>query len=217
MQFAKYGQGVSSWSMALVSELDGIIFDYGGVLVHHQTDGDHARMARIAGMAQELFSERYWAEREDYDQGLISNVDYWTAVASNGTGLLTEKQIEDLTDYDTTSWMHYDQPMWDWIKALKAGGKRVAMLSNMPFDLGQALRTQSDKLDVFDHVTLSYQLRSVKPEPAIYEECLEGLGTEPRRTLFLDDRIQNVQGAELLGIRAIQFTSREEVLLRVSQ
>lgn len=201
--------------MALVSEVDGIIFDYGGVLVENQTEDDHARMARIAGLSQEQFSERYWAEREDYDQGLISNVDYWTAVTSNGRDVISEKQIDDLTEYDTVSWMRYDQPMWNWIQELKAAGKRVAMLSNMPLELGQALRARSDRLEIFDHVTLSYEARSVKPQPAIYEECLEGLGTEPGRTLFLDDRISNVQGAELLGIRALQFTSRDEVLLKV--
>jgi FMN phosphatase YigB (HAD superfamily) len=41
------------------------------------------------------------------------------------------------------------------------------------------------------------------------------LDTAPEQTLFLDDRIENVQGAELLGIRAIQFTSRHDVLLRL--
>ena len=201
--------------MALVNEIDGIIFDYGGVLVHHQTDQDHARMAKLAGAPQEQFSERYWAEREVYDQGMISNVDYWTAVLSSAGAQFTEQKIDDLTEYDTISWMRYDQPMWDWIDELKRAGKRVAMLSNMPQDLGQALKTRSDKLDKFHHVTLSYEIRATKPGPEIYEECLGGLGTDPARTLFLDDRIQNVQGAELLGIRALHFTSREEVLSRI--
>ena len=202
--------------MALVSELDGIIFDYGGVLAHAQTDQDHARMAKLAGLTPEHFSERYWAERDDYDQGLITNADYWTAiVASNGSAVATEQQIEDLTEYDSMSWMRFDPPMWDWIAQLKSAGKRVAMLSNMPMDLGQALRTRSDKLDIFHHVTLSYELHVVKRSPEIYDEWLEGIGTAPGRTLFLDDRAENVQGAELLGIRAMQFTSRDETLLRI--
>jgi FMN phosphatase YigB (HAD superfamily) len=44
---------------------------------------------------------------------------------------------------------------------------------------------------------------------------MEGIGTAKERTLFLDDRIENIQGAETLGIRSIQFTSRDEVLLRI--
>jgi FMN phosphatase YigB (HAD superfamily) len=37
----------------------------------------------------------------------------------------------------------------------------------------------------------------------------------PGRTLFLDDRIENVRGAELLGISAMQFLDRDEVLQRL--
>lgn len=201
--------------MVPVNHADGFIFDYGGVLVHNQTEQDRRRMAKLAGMPLEEFSENYWSKREDYDRGIVSNVEYWTSVAATVDVTLSEKQIEDLTEYDTVSWMRYDQPMWDWIDELKRAGKRVAMLSNMPLDLGEALKHRSDKLDRFDHVTLSCELRSIKPEPEIYEECLAALDTVPARTVFLDDRIENVRGAELLGIRGVHFTSRDEILLQL--
>ncbi len=111
--------------------------------------------------------------------------------------------------------MRYDPAMWEWLDQLRAGGKKIAILSNMPLDLGEALKSRTRKLDSFDQVTLSYEVHSIKPEPAIYEHCLDGLGVTPEQTLFFDDRIANVQGAELLGIRSIQFTSRDEVFLRV--
>jgi putative hydrolase of the HAD superfamily len=109
--------------------------------------------------------------------------------------------------------MQFDSAMWEWVDQLRAAGKRVAMLSNMPRELGEALKSRTRKLAGFDHVTLSYELRAAKPEPATYEHCLEGLGTAPAQTLFLDDRIENVAAAELFGIRAIEFTSREDTLL----
>ncbi len=37
--------------MALVSSFDSIIFDYGGVLVSHQTEDDQATMAQSLGVA----------------------------------------------------------------------------------------------------------------------------------------------------------------------
>jgi putative hydrolase of the HAD superfamily len=54
----------------------------------------------------------------------------------------------------------------------------------------------------------------VKPEPEIYEHCLEGLGTAPGDTIFFDDRIANVRGAEMLGMHAVEFLSRDVVLQR---
>jgi len=89
------------------------------------------------------------------------------------------------------------------------------MLSNMPRDLGEALASQTDRLLVFDHVTVSYDIRSAKPEPTIYQHCLAGIGTAPERTIFLDDRIANVRGAESLGIHAIEFLNRDDVLSRL--
>jgi putative hydrolase of the HAD superfamily len=106
--------------------------------------------------------------------------------------------------------------MWDWVARLKAAGKKVAILSNMPMDLGVAIKARTDRFNHFDHVTLSYEVKSVKPEPAIYEECLAGIGTELRKTVFFDDRIANVQGAELLGLSAIQFLDRNAVLLKMT-
>jgi putative hydrolase of the HAD superfamily len=201
--------------MALVSSYNGFILDYGGVLVHHQTDADQAKLAETAGIPKELFTELYWSERIDYDKDTISGAEYWQAVAQRAGATLTGATIDQLIELDNRSWMQFDSVMWDWIDQLRGAGKRVALLSNMPRDLGETLKSRTQKLSKFDHVTLSYEIRAVKPDPAVYEYSLEGLGTPPEQTLFLDDRMGNVQGAELLGIRAIQFTSRDEVLLRL--
>lgn len=201
--------------MALANSYEGIIFDYGGVLVTQQTDADQALLAQTAGISNDVFTELYWSERLDYDKGLLSAFEYWQSIAQRAGTVLNQQAIVQLTELDSVSWMHFDSIMWDWINELRSADKRVAMLSNMPRDLGEALKSRTERLNNFDFVTLSYEVRSAKPEPAIYEHCLEGLGLEPGQTLFFDDKIANIQGAELLGIRAIQFTDRDDVLLRV--
>ena len=201
--------------MALVNSYKGLIFDYGGVLVHDQAEADRARMASVLGITLELFDQLYWSNRLAYDKAELSRTEYWQDIAQRAGTRVDERTIEELADLDCKSWMQFDPVMWDWIDELRAGGKRVAMLSNMPLDLGQALKTRTDRLAVFDNVTLSYEVGAAKPEPSIYEQCLDGLGTPPARTLFLDDRLPNVQGAEMLGIRALQFTARDEMLLRL--
>jgi putative hydrolase of the HAD superfamily len=201
--------------MARANSYDGYIFDYGGVLAHHQTDAEQARLAAIAEIPQERFSSLYWDTRLDYDKGSVTATEYWQNIGRGANKTLTDAVIEQIVDTDNRSWMHFDQAMWDWIGELRAAGKRVAMLSNMPRDLGEALASQTDRLRAFDHVTVSYDVRSAKPEPAIYEHCLAGIGTAPERTIFFDDRIANVQGAESLGIHAIEFLNRDDVLRRM--
>ena len=42
----------------------------------------------------------------------------------------------------------------------------------------------------------------VKPEPDIYQHVLSTLDVEPDQVLFLDDNLDNVEGARELGIAA---------------
>ena len=57
----------------------------------------------------------------------------------------------------------------------------------------------------FEHCAFSYALRSVKPEPECYLAVLAMLGASPADVVFLDDRPDNVAGAQALGIRSVQF------------
>jgi len=45
-----------------------------------------------------------------------------------------------------------------------------------------------------------------KPDPAIYRRALDILGSDPARTLFIDDRQENVDGAVGVGMKAIRFS-----------
>jgi putative hydrolase of the HAD superfamily len=200
--------------MERAEDFAGYVFDYGGVLVHHQSEVDQQRMAQIAGIPAEQFSELYWSNRIDYDKGLVSGPEYWASMGLSAGRTLTLEMVAELTEIDAVTWMNFDEPMWRWIEELRAAGKRVAMLSNMPSDLGETLKTRTKRLKYFDQVTLSYEVLSVKPEAEIYEHCLEGLGTPPGDTVFFDDRPANVRGAEMLGIRGVEFSNRDEVLQR---
>jgi putative hydrolase of the HAD superfamily len=202
--------------MALVDAFDGIIFDYGGVLAYHQTPQDQAGLARIAGVEERQFMELYWSDRPAYDKGSLTGIEYWQDIGTRAGATFTADTIRELTEFDTQAWMQFDEAMFDWVEQLRLGGKRVAVLSNMPRDLGEALQSRTSRFRNFDFVTLSYEVRAVKPDPAIYEQCLSGLGTTNSRTLFLDDRIENIHGAERVGIKGVQFTSRSEVLPKLN-
>ncbi len=170
--------------MAPVKDYDGYIFDYGGVLVHHQSEADQAQMALAAGIPLEQFQELYWGTRLDYDKGLVSGVEYWSDIGRRVGKVFTPAVIEQLTEIDSVGWMKFDEPMWQWMEELRRAGKRLAILSNMPADLGETIKARTDRMKRFDAVTLSYEVRSVKPESAIYEHCLEAIGTDPARTRF---------------------------------
>ena len=202
--------------MALVDRYAGVIFDYGGVLVAHQSAQDAALLAELAGLSPEVFHQVYWSDRLAYDKGLVSADEYWNDMARRAGTAFTAEQIQNLVDADVESWLNFDASMYTFAKALREQGKKVAVLSNMPLELGEALKSRTQGFEPFAHLTLSYEVHSVKPEPEIYEHCLAGIGLEPEQALFLDDRIENVRGAERLGIHALQFTSPAEMLPKLN-
>ncbi len=53
---------------------------------------------------------------------------------------------------------------------------------------------------------LSFQERCLKPEPGIYLAAAQRAGCRPEECLFFDDRPDNVEGAQRVGIRAHLFT-----------
>ncbi len=50
----------------------------------------------------------------------------------------------------------------------------------------------------------------MKPHAPIYGNAIRGLGIEPHKALFLDDRDANVQGARATGLNAEIFTTWEK-------
>ncbi len=62
-------------------------------------------------------------------------------------------------------------------------------------------------LHQFNHCVLSFQLNARKPEPAIYREAIRQAGCDAGEIFFTDDRPENVDGAQQVGIDAVQFQS----------
>ena len=71
------------------------------------------------------------------------------------------------------------------------------------------MRKLPDFLEHFDHVTFSYELRVVKPQAAIYQDAIQGLGVASGDALFLDDRPDNVEGARGVGMQAELYATWE--------
>jgi putative hydrolase of the HAD superfamily len=137
-------------------------------------------------------------------------------MARRGGTTFSAARIQELIEADNESWTKFDNEMYTFVESLRSAGKRVAILSNMPHELGETIKSTTLGFTPFHHVTLSYEVRSIKPEREIYEHCLAGLGVPADAALFLDDRPENIEGAKRLGIHGVQFTSREEVLPKLT-
>jgi putative hydrolase of the HAD superfamily len=75
----------------------------------------------------------------------------------------------------------------------------------------ESIKRSFDWIYDFDVLIWSYQHRMIKPQPEIYHLVLERLGTAPEETLFLDDKLENIEAAQNLGMRGLQFSTVEKL------
>ena len=192
--------------MKAANGIHGLILDYGEVLCHRPGPEKIARMTDALRLDTETFAARYEKERGPYDRGDVSSRDYWSTVSS-GSVELDWDLIDRLRQWDVEMWTDLDRDMTEWLGRVQASGLKTAVLSNMHPDMASHARRSFLWLQRLDHVTLSCEVRLIKPERAIYEQCLEGLALPPDEALFIDDREVNVLAAKEAGLRALRFES----------
>jgi putative hydrolase of the HAD superfamily len=56
---------------------------------------------------------------------------------------------------------------------------------------------------LFERMFLSHELGARKPEPAAYRAVLAYLQLPPGRVAMVDDRVENIEAAEELGMRGV--------------
>ncbi len=191
--------------------LRAVIFDYGMVLTGPPDPMAYAKLVRITGLPAEKLDALYWADRRAFDEGTLNGESYWQQLVREARLALSPAAISELIHWDTRLWMTLNPVMLTWQGALKARGIRTAILSNMGDTVLRAMEQEFDWLERFDVLVWSYQVRMAKPDPAIYRYTLEQLGSQPGETLFIDDRKANVDAATTLGIKALAFTTPENL------
>jgi putative hydrolase of the HAD superfamily len=186
--------------------IEGVIVDFGGVLAQHPSAEALARLGAAVGLASDGFAEAWRRHRLAYDLGELPAGDYWRSV---GGRTYDSDALEHILTEDAACWSVVDQAMVGWLRDLAAAGLRLALLSNMPREVWARLRDGVGWLELCAVVTLSYELRLAKPDPAIFERCLGELGLPAERVLFVDDQPDNIEAARELGLEAVLFTTIE--------
>jgi len=191
--------------------LRAVIFDYGMVLTGQPDQDAHAAMVRITGLPVERFESHYWADRHAYDEGKLTGIMFWQKLVHEAKLDLDQTAIEELNRQDARMWTTTNPAMLDWQARIKQKGVRTAILSNMGDSVFENMKQKFDWLSEFDVLVWSFQLHMAKPDPAIYRHTLDQLGTSPEETLFIDDKLVNIEAARKLGMPSIQFSSIENL------
>jgi putative hydrolase of the HAD superfamily len=188
-----------------------VIFDYGMVLSQPPDPTALNNILAITGLNRDTFDRHYWTHRHAYDMGKLNGRTYWQQFAQDTGIRLTPTDVDRLVENDVLMWCTINEPMLAWARSLAEAGLRIAILSNMGEETLSYMRQEFAWLGDFHHHTWSCELGIAKPDPAIYTYTCEKLGVTPTETLFLDDKMENVEAARRIGLNALQFRNIEQL------
>ena len=98
------------------------------------------------------------------------------------------------------------------VEALKESAFPIGILSNTCRAHWELVSKEYPLLsEAFSPVILSYEVNSMKPDPTIYLRAVEMAGCHMRKCFFVDDKQENVDGANANGMDAVLFTSATEL------
>lgn len=193
-----------------------VMFDYGGVVSHPPTQQDLALLAGVAGVGVPAFSDVYWEWRRAYDLAELDVTGYWRQVGRSLGRSYREAEVAELARLDCASWLRLQAGTVMLIEDLAAAGRPLALLSNAPDQLADAIRALPIAAH-FGQLIFSCQLKLAKPDPRCYSDALARLGASADEVIFIDDRTENVAAAAALGLRSVHFTSPEGMRAAVTE
>lgn len=191
-------------------KIQAIIFDLGGVLLRTEDRTPRTLLAQRYGMSCEQL-ERMVFESNTSRQaalGLIRARQHWQAIARQLD--ISEEEIDRIQN-EFFAGDRLDVELLNYLK-MQHSRRCTALLSNGWSDLRPWLESDSNTAGVFDEMIISAEVGLAKPDARIYHLTMERLGTTPEHAVFVDDFIENVEGARRIGLQAIHFINSRQIL-----
>ncbi len=102
-----------------------------------------------------------------------------------------------------------NEPVIEFATQLKAAGHRLFLLSNTNPWHAEYFLAKYPVFELFDAHVFSHEEKCAKPEPRIYEIATERFGVEPAETLYIDDRLENVEAGRAAGYRTFHYLNQD--------
>jgi putative hydrolase of the HAD superfamily len=121
--------------------------------------------------------------------------------------VLSKWGVSDASPHFRSAWhrIEADPSVLAVIAELRQAGVYCALASNQERHRAQHMSVELAYASAFDDEFYSCRLGHAKPSTAYFEEIIRRTHLDPARTLFIDDRAENVEAAELSGLHAAQF------------
>jgi HAD superfamily hydrolase (TIGR01509 family) len=186
------------------------LFDLGNVLIRCDMQWGAAQIAKQATEPAEVI--RHGIIETDlidaFDQGTFSKAEFHRELAKRFGWSGTPEELELIWQRMLIA----EPEMLAILEELQSLGYETYILSNInPFHT-EYVRTTYPQLQRTTGMIFSCECRLIKPDVAIFHHTIETLGIDAADTLFIDDRLTNIEAAKSLGFQTLHHTNKNETL-----
>ncbi|MEM5502221.1 HAD family hydrolase [Ahrensia kielensis] len=187
-----------------MTEIKHIVFDIGQILIHYDPNIPFSNLIPDEEKRQFFFDKictsawnieqdrgRTWPEAEAL---LIAEYPDW------------ETEIRAFRKHWHEMVSHALDERVGHLLRLQDEGHDVTLLTNFASDTFRQAQEMYPFLKTGRGVTVSGDVKLIKPDPAIYELHVETFDLEPSKTLFIDDSLPNIEACRALGWHGIHLT-----------
>jgi len=202
-----------------MAEIRAIVSDFGGVLTTPLFAAFAAFQDEV-GISPETLGKAMrvgLAEGEDLplyrlERGEISEDEFIERLEDGLESILDHRP--HLHHFRQKFWgaLHPNEEMIALMHELKAGGLKMAMLTNNVREWEPLWRSMLPVDEIFEEIVDSAFVGCRKPEARIYDLTLERMGMPADACLFIDDLEPNIVGAEAAGMKAVHFRDNEQAI-----
>jgi len=205
-----------------LAEIEAVVSDFGGVLTTPLLSSFMAVQDEIGIDPENLGKAMRTITEEDgenplykMERGEMAEVDFLARLGDGLEPLLGHRpELHRFREIYFRA-LHPNEEMIELMRELKAGGKRMAMLTNNVKEWEPMWRSMLPVDEIFETVVDSGFVGCRKPEPRIYALTLERLGLPAKACLFIDDLAPNVEGAQTAGMTAVHFRDNEQAIAEI--
>jgi putative hydrolase of the HAD superfamily len=205
-----------------MAEVKAIVSDFGGVLTTPLM-GSFMAFQNETGISTEDLGKAMQAVAEvdgehplfELERGEITEAAFLERLADGLEPLLGHRPHMHRFKEIYFEALNPNPPMIELMRALKAEGFRMAMLTNNVREWEPLWRSMLPIDEIFELVVDSAFVGCRKPEPEIYELTLERVGLPAEACLFVDDIAVNCEGARTAGLNAVHFRDNAQAIAEI--
>lgn len=189
-----------------------VIFDMGDVLVSANIKDYLMADPEVPNEIVDELLKLWFIDKDEVDDTM--DLDTYREIVNKRMGVEFSKYIPKLFKYnvDCVTAFDYTIPM---IQDLKDKGYKVYYLSNWSAWTHDLLQEAGkfDFLNLMDGGVFSYDVGYMKPDEEIYKILINKYKINPEEAIFFDDREENIEAANKLGIHGVHFPRHDSSIV----